>query len=213
MVANDTFGADGVNLSTGVNVGTGPRHGTLTNNHDGTFTYTPTLGYNGSDSFTYTITDNDGDVSTATVSIPTIATNRPPTVLDSHNWMSSDPAQQSPGYTSGYPLLVNVPTDPDGNNLVVKATGTIPTGVFYFNGLSYVAVTSGMTLYDTANNINLLDDLVYRPTASQTDTVNVSLELTYMTAPFTRRRRSTSMKFRRTACLPTRSKSRTEAAR
>ena len=82
VVANDTFGADGVNLSTGVNVGTGPRHGTLTNNHDGTFTYTPTLGYNGSDSFTYTITDNDGDVSTATVSIPTIATNRPPTVLD-----------------------------------------------------------------------------------------------------------------------------------
>ena len=59
----------------------------------------------------------------------------------------------------------------------MKATGTIPTGVFYFNGLSYVAVTSGMTLYDTANNINLLDDLVYRPTASQTDTVNVSLGL------------------------------------
>ncbi|MDP3694086.1 MAG: hypothetical protein Q8R73_24005, partial [Bradyrhizobium sp.] len=121
-------------------------------------------------------TDNTyTDPTAATFSVT--LTNAAPIVLDTHNWMPSDPAQQTPGYTNGYPLLVTVPTDADGNNLLVTATGTIPAGTFYFDGLSYVAVTTGLVLYDTANSINLLDDLVYRPTAAVTDTVNVALAL------------------------------------
>jgi len=49
---------------------TGPAHGTLTLSADGAFTYTPTTGFLGSDSFTYTLTDNLGFVSApATVTI------------------------------------------------------------------------------------------------------------------------------------------------
>jgi LPXTG-motif cell wall-anchored protein len=46
-----------------------PAHGTVTVNADGTVTYTPDEGYDGSDSFTYEICDPDGDCSEATVTV------------------------------------------------------------------------------------------------------------------------------------------------
>jgi len=48
---------------------TNPAHGSLIFNSDGTFTYTPTKGFSGTDSFTYTITDSSGRTATATVTI------------------------------------------------------------------------------------------------------------------------------------------------
>ena len=69
VFANDVAGADGVNLTTGVAVATGPSQGTLAYNNNGSFTYTPNANAEGADSFSYTITDGDGDTSTATVSI------------------------------------------------------------------------------------------------------------------------------------------------
>jgi large repetitive protein len=49
--------------------GTGPSHGTLTMNADGTYVYRPTAGYSGPDSFTYTVTNPAGGTSTATVNV------------------------------------------------------------------------------------------------------------------------------------------------
>ncbi len=48
---------------------TQPAHGTVTVNADGSYTYTPTQGYVGADSFTYIITDEFGTTSTATVAL------------------------------------------------------------------------------------------------------------------------------------------------
>jgi VCBS repeat-containing protein len=84
VVGNDVFGADGVNLATGVVKATDPTKGTAVYNGDGTFTYTPTAGQTGSDSFTYTITDKDGDTSTATVTI-TLAADSAPSVTSTTN--------------------------------------------------------------------------------------------------------------------------------
>ena len=58
VLANDTD-ADGDTL-TAVLV-TGPTHGTLTLNADGSFTYTPAANYNGTDSFTYQANDGTAD--------------------------------------------------------------------------------------------------------------------------------------------------------
>ncbi|WP_292173704.1 Ig-like domain-containing protein, partial [Mesorhizobium sp.] len=197
VLVNDVRGADGATIdgvraaggdtttavSGGVNTDIVGLHGTLHLNADGSYTYQSTahsINANTTDVFVYTIKDGDGDLSTTTLTINLTDVNDPPTVANTQNWMSSDPSQQTsgtPAYPDGYPLLVNIPTDADGDNLVVTATGAIPAGVFYFNGTSYVALTTGTVLYNPSSGINLLDDLVYRPTATQNDTVNKSLAL------------------------------------
>ncbi|MCP8884118.1 hypothetical protein NIM87_11440, partial [Devosia sp. XJ19-1] len=113
---------------------------------------------------------------TDVVTVTITGTNDAPTVDGTCVWLPSDPSQQTPGYSAGYPLLVDVPTDLDGENVSVTATNA-PTGVFYFDGANYVAVTANTVLYNSATGLNLLDDLVYRPTATVADTPTTVLNL------------------------------------
>ncbi len=53
-------------------------HGALTSNTDGGFTYTPTAGYSGPDSFTYRANDGTSDSNTVTVSLTVTSVNHPP---------------------------------------------------------------------------------------------------------------------------------------
>ncbi len=66
VLSNDTDG-DGDALTAALV--SGPAHGTLTLNADGSFSYTPTTGYNGPDSFTYTAADATLTSAATTVSI------------------------------------------------------------------------------------------------------------------------------------------------
>ena len=69
LFANDDFGADDVDLQSGVSF-SNPNQGTLEFDPEtGLFTYTPSGGFNGTDTFTYTLEDNSGDQSTATVDL------------------------------------------------------------------------------------------------------------------------------------------------
>jgi len=65
-LANDTHDPS---LSVTAAVKTGPAHGTVALASDGSFLYTPTAGYHGTDSFTYTETDSAGATSTAVATI------------------------------------------------------------------------------------------------------------------------------------------------
>src|SRR5204863_286607 len=58
VLGNDTD-VDGNTLTAAVVAQ--PAHGTTTVNTDGSFTYTPALNYNGSDSFTYKANDGTAD--------------------------------------------------------------------------------------------------------------------------------------------------------
>jgi VCBS repeat-containing protein len=61
-------------------LGSGPSHGILALHADGSFTYTPTANFNGSDSFTYRATDGRLESNLATVTLTVTATNDAPTV-------------------------------------------------------------------------------------------------------------------------------------
>ncbi len=77
LFANDFPGADGASV-TSIDP-TSANGGTVVDNLDGTITYTPAPGFDGTDPFTYTITDGDGDTSTATVTVTVNPVVNPPT--------------------------------------------------------------------------------------------------------------------------------------
>nr|WP_294846917.1 tandem-95 repeat protein [uncultured Sphingomonas sp.] len=112
---NDTPGADGVDIDNNPAVkveyvdGTLSGSGTLVYNDDGTFTYTPASGEEGTVTFDYTITDGDGDPSTATVTI-TLQRDSTPQVSGPDNLVvdedglpganvDANPLQGNPGET------------------------------------------------------------------------------------------------------------------
>jgi VCBS repeat-containing protein len=78
VLANDSD-ADGDAL-TAVLV-TGPAHGTLTLNANGSFTYTPTANYSGADSFTYKPNDGSADGAPVTVSLTVTPVNDAPVAV------------------------------------------------------------------------------------------------------------------------------------
>uniref|UniRef100_UPI00262035ED beta strand repeat-containing protein n=1 Tax=uncultured Erythrobacter sp. TaxID=263913 RepID=UPI00262035ED len=78
VLSNDTPGADDVDVDTVTVVdGTLSGDGTLVNNGDGTFTYTPGPTDGATVTFDYTITDGDGDVATATATLELLPDSEP----------------------------------------------------------------------------------------------------------------------------------------
>jgi len=75
LLANDTD--EEGDLLTAVLV-SGPAHGTLTLNADGSFTFVPDSGYSGSDSFTYSASDGSASSAPATVNLSVNMTNLVP---------------------------------------------------------------------------------------------------------------------------------------
>ncbi len=84
VLANDTANKnDSLSASVVGNVS----HGSLTLNTNGTFSYTPSAAYLGSDSFTYKVHDatNNTDSNTATVSLTVVDPNPPVAVADNYS--------------------------------------------------------------------------------------------------------------------------------
>src|SRR5204863_4959098 len=83
VLANDTD-ADGDNLT--ASLAGGVSHGSLSFNANGSFSYTPTSGYLGPDSFTYRASDGITNSAAATVSLSVQSANHAPVANnDSYN--------------------------------------------------------------------------------------------------------------------------------
>ncbi|MBI1287084.1 MAG: tandem-95 repeat protein [Flavobacteriales bacterium] len=115
LLAND-FDPNGDNITINTTPVSGPSHGTVVINPNGTYTYTPNPGYTGPDQYVYEICD-DGTPSLcaqATCYITVYPDNNPPTAVNDFNNTLVDT-----------PVSGNVATndsDPDGDNLTVNTT-------------------------------------------------------------------------------------------
>lgn len=90
-----------------------PAFGTLTLNADRSFTYTPALGFSGSDGFTYTVRDAAGELATAWVTVSVTRPNTAPSPMD-------DAARTATGTAVVVPVLDN-DADPEGDSLALLA--------------------------------------------------------------------------------------------
>jgi VCBS repeat-containing protein len=116
VLGNDTD-PDGDDLS--AVLVTGPTHGSLVLVSDGGYTYTPDLGFDGTDTFTYVAHDGTAASEAATVTITVTPVNRPPIA-------SGDiyAANQDEPLTVDVPGVLGNDTDPDGDPLSAElATG------------------------------------------------------------------------------------------
>jgi uncharacterized protein len=110
VLSNDS---DAENSALTATLVSGPSHGTLTLNANGSFTYTPTSNYNGADSFTYKANDGNADSNVASVSITVSAVNDAPVA-------APDSATVAKNGSVAISILVN-DSDVDGNTLTVSS--------------------------------------------------------------------------------------------
>jgi len=104
----------------------GPSHGTLTLNAEGSFTYTPTTNYSGSDSFTYKASDGATSSNEATVTI-TVQNMPPVAVNDSYSTDANTALNQAE------PGVLNNDTDPEGSTLTAQLVSGPTNGTLTLN--------------------------------------------------------------------------------
>ncbi len=163
--------ADGDTLS--VTAWGTPAHGSLSATAaNGSFTYTPDAGYNGSDSFTYTIEDGNGGSASATVSITVNAVNDLPVISEGSSvavTMSEDGSPTAFALTlhaddaDDDPLSWRVSTPPSHGSADATGSGTSQS-VAYTPAANYNGSDSFTVEVDDGNG------------GTATVTVNVAVE-------------------------------------
>ena len=146
----------------------GPSHGTLTLNADGSFVYTPAADYDGTDSFTYRASDGTLESNPANVTITVTNTNKAPT--------AAADAYSTPEDTT---LTVNAPgvlgndSDPDHNPLSAVLVSGPSHGTLTLNA-------NGSFTYRPEDNFNGSDSFTYRASdgSQASDSARVTLTVT-----------------------------------
>jgi len=204
VFGNDKGGADGVDLASGIKVveGTLSGAGSLSYDDNGSFTYTPGLGEEGTVTFKYTITDGDGDTSTATVTITLQADSKPTVEVlmaegdDGVVWESALPGGTGGGdLTASGSLQINTGNDAlgfievqdkNGDWIKITADNTVVHGAYgdllvNQNG-SWTYTLAGNTLdhdgvSQTGNADQQQDAFAVRVTDSDNDATDGSAQI------------------------------------
>ncbi len=112
---------------------TGPAHGGLVLNSDGSFTYTPNADYFGPDSFTYRANDGTTSSNVATVSLTVEPVPEAPTAVDDAYELDEDTAFTTPeangvlgndSDADGDPLTAELASEPEHGAVDLQANGT-----------------------------------------------------------------------------------------
>jgi VCBS repeat-containing protein len=147
LLGNDTD-VDGDALS--AILVSGPAHGTLTLNGNGSFTYTPAANYNGTDTFTYKASDGSLDSAVATVTLTVRPVNDAPVARDDAYTLAEDST-----LTVAAPGVLGNDTDADGDALSAILVAGPAHGTVVLNG-------NGSLTYTPLANYNGPDSFTYR---------------------------------------------------
>jgi VCBS repeat-containing protein len=128
----------------------GPSHGTIALNANGSFTYTPAADYNGDDSFTYQASDGTLQSGPATVTITVTGANDGPTATGDTYSTAEDTA-----LTVAAPGVLGNDSDPDGDSLSAVVDSGPTHGSLTLN-------PNGSFTYTPAANYNGSDSFTYR---------------------------------------------------
>jgi large repetitive protein len=144
----------------------GPSHGTLVLNADGSFTYTPAANYNGPDSFTYKANDGSLDSNVATVTITVNAVNDAPVATE--DAYSTD--EDTP-LVVGAPGVLTNDVDVDGDHLEAMLVSGPSNGALTLVG-------DGSFTYTPAVNYNGPDSFTYKVNDGQADSNVATVSIT-----------------------------------
>ena len=188
VLDNDT-NADGLPLS--AQLVTSTTNGSLTLNSDGSFSYTPHLGFAGTDSFTYTATDGHATSQPATVTIYVYSTpvanpdqyaTQPGQLLDVN---TADGVLANDSNADGNPLTANLVTPPANGTLVLDGDGSFTytpnagftgTDSFSYTASDAYATSAPATVTITVYSVPVANPDVYTTPENQTLTVNAHVE-------------------------------------
>ncbi len=175
VLANDTDANSDALTATLIN---SPTHGSLTLNANGSFLYTPTTGFTGTDTFGYRA--NDGSAVSATAFV-TLTVNAVPRT-------NSPPTPQPDAYVTTKNAPLNVPassgvlmndTDVDGNTLTATLLTSPAHGTVAFNpsgGFSYTPATGFL-------GVDGFQYLAGDGEASASSTVTITVNEEWLNAP------------------------------
>lgn len=155
----------------------GPAHGLLTLNLDGSFVYTPTLNYNGTDSFTYNAYDGELDSNIATVNLSITPVNDAPAAVN-NSYLAKEGTTlivNAPGLlgndtdVENNPLIAILNVGPTHGELALNTNGsfvyTPDTDYLGTDSFTYLANDSGLNSRITKVSITIWkqNDIFYLP--------------------------------------------------
>ncbi|PYG31585.1 Ig-like domain-containing protein [Pelagimonas varians] len=150
---------------------TAPINGNVTDNGDGTMTYTPAPGFSGTDSFSYVIEDGNGGSDTGAVTVEVEVDPAPP--VENQDPIAVDDAATT---AVGTPVVIDNPasndSDPDGDTLTVDSLGTPGNG-------SVIQNDDGTVTYTPDDGFSGVDTFDYEVSdgLGGTDTGTVTVEV------------------------------------
>lgn len=178
VLANDSDDASLVNSS--VTIDTDPVNGSVSVNTNGSITYTPNAGYDGTDSFVYTVTDADGAVDTATVNLTVnpVPTNYAPDAANDTTTVNQDStlsiavlANDSDTEDSSFTNSnLSIDANPSNGTVSINTDGTIAytpdANYIGADSFTYTLTDSGGETDTATVNISVLATTVLNPTAT-----------------------------------------------
>ncbi|MGI8978866.1 MAG: Ig-like domain-containing protein [Pirellulaceae bacterium] len=162
VLANDSD-ADGDSLT--AELVTGPAHGALTLNADGSFSYSPEANFSGQDVFIYTASDGSLTSNEATVTITVNPTNDAPVATADEYTVDED----SPLHVDASGILGN-DSDPDGDALSAVLVSGPASGTLTLN-------SDGSFDYAPGANFNGDDTFVYKASDGSSESAETTVTI------------------------------------